>query len=87
MNRKKIKVDTRDCAGIVTKNISKKRPSTAGITVDRKDAVPNEWGQPVSPFVSRGYAKNASWVKKFSRHITCTDMRIEIWCLKKFQEE
>lgn len=63
MNRKKIKVDTRVCAGIVTKNISKKRTSTAGITVDRKDAVPNERGQPVSPFVSRGYEKNASWVK------------------------
>ena len=54
MNRKKRKVGTRVCAGIVTKSISKKRTSIAGITVDEKDAVS------VFPFVSRGYAENAS---------------------------
>lgn len=53
-------VDTRVCAGIVTKCISKKRTSISGITVDKKDTVPNERGQPVFPFVSRGYAENAS---------------------------
>lgn len=60
MNRKKRKVGTRVCAGIVTKSIRKKRTSIAGITVDKKDAVSNEGGQPVLPFVSRGYAENAS---------------------------
>lgn len=60
MNRKKLKVDTRVYARIVTKSISKKRTSIAGITVDKKDAVPNERGKLVYFFVPREYEENAS---------------------------